>query len=79
MLVTFSHILNILLKIDLILNLNLFIQITEEIMHNLFFISCRYTIAPHTTQQNGVSEYCHHHIVEIGISFLIDTSLSSTY
>lgn len=39
MLVTFSHILNILLKIDLILNLNLFIQITEEIMHNLFFLS----------------------------------------
>ena len=38
-----------------------------------------YTTAPHTPQQNGVSERRHHHLVETGLTLLHDASLSLSY
>jgi transposase InsO family protein len=38
-----------------------------------------YTTAPHTPQQNGVSERRHHHLVETGLTLLHDVSLPLQY
>ena len=38
-----------------------------------------YTTAPHTLQQNGVSERRHCHLVEMGLTLLHDTSLPFSY
>ena len=38
-----------------------------------------YTTAPHTPQQNGVSERRHRHIVETGLSLLTYVSLPLTF
>ena len=38
-----------------------------------------YTTAPHTPQQNGVSERRHCHLVETGLTLLHDTSLPFSY
>ena len=38
-----------------------------------------YTTAPHTLQQNGVSERRHRHLVEIGLTLLHDAHLDFSY
>ena len=38
-----------------------------------------YTTAPHTPQQNGVSERRHRHLIKIGLTLLYDTSLPFPY
>ena len=43
--------------------------------HFLLFTASAYTIAPHTPQQNGVSERRHRHIVETGKALLTYASL----
>lgn len=45
----------------------------------IYEISHYYITTPHTPQQNGVSEHRHRHLVEIGLTFLHDTSLPLTY
>ena len=45
------------------------------ILHNI----THYTTAPHTPQQNGVSERWHRHLVETGLTLLHDANLDFAY
>lgn len=44
---------------------------STEILHQF---SC-----PHTPEQNGIAERKHHHIIEIGLSVMVHSALSTPY
>ena len=53
-----------------------FIALKSYLLHHGI---THYTTAPYTSQQNGVSEYCHRHLVETGLLLLHDAHLDFSY
>lgn len=50
-------------------------------LKNYLFVHgiCHYIIAPHTLQQNGMSERWHRHLVEISLILLMDAHMPLSY
>jgi hypothetical protein len=61
----------------------LYFNNSGDLLGSKFFLSfhgiSHYTTAPHTPQQNGISEHHHRHVVETGLTLLHDASLDPSY